>query len=240
MKCSLKNRDELIAGYLAGELPEDVLNRFEEHYFQCDACFKELRIAEDAINLAGQERSYTTSNGAPAGEKTFFMSIWEISAAAAVVIILVLVIFSLNDIETSTDNNILGTAAYQEKIVMPQDQQNNENAKVKEFAKLTSPAYEPSPYLEEWITKNVRSVSSPRPGDKFYNEDIDFKWEITGNENVSIEIIDNHEEEIFSGSSGNKSSITIRSTTFPQSGLYYWRIENEDEVLYVGKFYFIK
>ena len=55
MECNLKNRSELIADYLMGNLSEDKAKAFEEHYFQCEICFNELKAAEDAIKLIKQE-----------------------------------------------------------------------------------------------------------------------------------------------------------------------------------------
>ena len=55
MKCKLKNRHELISDYLMGELPEDEARAFEEHYFHCETCFKELKNAEDAITIIAKD-----------------------------------------------------------------------------------------------------------------------------------------------------------------------------------------
>ncbi len=46
MKCTLPKRHEAIADYLTNELSEEQTIDFEEHYLQCDVCFKELRVAE--------------------------------------------------------------------------------------------------------------------------------------------------------------------------------------------------
>ena len=47
MECNLKNRQELMQRYITGELSEGDAKEFEEHYFQCEVCFKELRAMED-------------------------------------------------------------------------------------------------------------------------------------------------------------------------------------------------
>ncbi|MGH7599640.1 MAG: hypothetical protein ACREOI_25065, partial [bacterium] len=41
--------------YLTGELPEEDMIAFEEHYFQCATCFQELKIGEEAVNLIARE-----------------------------------------------------------------------------------------------------------------------------------------------------------------------------------------
>ena len=77
MECKIKNRHELISNYLLGELPEDEVKAFEEHYFQCETCFKELKIAEDAVNLIEKDGKaiFEPEAHQPLAEVTFPASI---------------------------------------------------------------------------------------------------------------------------------------------------------------------
>jgi hypothetical protein len=133
----------------------------------------------------------------------------------------------------------------------PKEEQQGPEQDKNIFAELTGPAFEPNLYLEEWITENVRSgrevidtVLSPVLGEKFYDEEIVFKWNMIEKEPVSLKIIDNFEKEIFSSIPDVIQypllTLQLKPGIIKQSGLYYWRIENENEVLYVGKFYFLK
>ena len=67
---------------------------------------------------------------------------------------------------------------------------------------------------------------------------------MTENLPVNLVIMNNDEDVIFSTrvSSDNfpEYSLSASQNDFKKSGLYYWRIEDEIEVLYLGKFYFIK
>lgn len=66
---------ETAARYLAGSLPGSEQDRFEEHYFACDACFAE-------VNAGAEIRAATTVAQAPARSRP---RIYRYAAAAAVV-----------------------------------------------------------------------------------------------------------------------------------------------------------
>ena len=47
MNCESVQREHIAEQYLGGDLPEDRLVAYEEHYFQCDRCFAELRHLDE-------------------------------------------------------------------------------------------------------------------------------------------------------------------------------------------------
>jgi len=55
MKCNYENRDEVIAKYLNRELSEQEVVEFQEHFFNCDICFQELKFKRDALELIKAE-----------------------------------------------------------------------------------------------------------------------------------------------------------------------------------------
>lgn len=55
MKCHYENRDEVIAKYLNRELSEEKIVEFQEHFFNCDICFQELKFKRDALELIKAE-----------------------------------------------------------------------------------------------------------------------------------------------------------------------------------------
>jgi len=55
MTCKLKNRTQWIEDYLAGNLSAEAREQFDEHCFNCDACFNELRLREELIGLIKSE-----------------------------------------------------------------------------------------------------------------------------------------------------------------------------------------
>ena len=257
MECNLKNRNEIITNYLMGELSEDEAKVFEEHYFQCEACFEELKAAEQAVNLIKQE-GHLILNKKSSANKKFFLPVlssplrWGIAFAASVAALIFLIIFiNRNDQEIFDDKITSG-----DKKSLEEKDSLNESGKYPTkdegfIAELTGPAFESNVYLEEWITENVRSgndildtVFSPLIGKKFYDEEIAFKWNMTLNKEVSLKILTNQEKEIFNATPKQTqyllSTIEVNPGVIKQPGLYYWRIEDENEVLYVGKFYFLK
>ena len=55
MKCFINNRHKTIENYLENNLSQTEQNTFEEHIFNCDECFKELRIQENIRDLVKYE-----------------------------------------------------------------------------------------------------------------------------------------------------------------------------------------
>jgi len=266
MECNLENRQNLITSYLAGELPDAEAKIFEEHYFQCEVCFKELRAVEDTINLIENEGKSVLNLGDSidrAESLNFFRKIfgksykmkvnWGIAVSFAIIILAILFI----TLPTSNEHNLKSdnkTVIKKDSIRQRKSEKESLPVKIQEeelAANLTGPDFTPNSYLEEMSTEYVRSVNEkldrvilPFPGEKFYDKDIIFKWLMIKNEPVMLKILTNKEKEVYNKSADKGSfpqfTVGISSNVFKNSGLYYWRIEDKDEVLYLGKFYFIK
>ena len=265
MECKIKNRHKLISDYLMGELPDDDAKSFEEHYFQCETCFKELKAAEKAINLIRQEGYSILNEKKFTANKRFFLPVlssplrWGIAFTSVALLAIILFLLFQNKQETADEKIIT-----KDEKTIPSDQDDNSDQDSKDtlsnietsqdkndFANLTGPSFRTVPYLEEWITENVRSgnnkidtILSPGIGEKFREENIIFKWKMIDKEIVSLRIFNNLEKEIFTSKPDQIQfpllNVNVISKTFQQSGLYYWRLEDESEVLYVGKFYFLQ
>lgn len=230
MECKLSKRHELIADYLTHELAEDESKAFEEHYLQCDACFQELRVAEDAMNLVeaqgpavlGASKTRWSKALKGIGQRfTFphFQKRWAFLTATAGAVATILIIFiSLNHRKGQLH--------------------------------LSGPNFEPEPYLEEWVTESTRSggekidaVLSPGIGEKFDGKEITFHWKMNEKIPVSLKILSNHEQEIFTAKPDPAQfpllTVRINTRILSGPGLYYWRLEDETNVLFVGKFYFL-
>ena len=280
MECKIKNRHKLIFDYLMEELPEDEARAFEEHYFQCETCFKELKISEDAVKLIAKDgkaifepeahqplaetegKSYENKESRNIIHKLIFPGLslpkrWEIAFAAVAVIVLVLFLTFRNDREVLNEKVISkGEETFpegQNDSLTKDTKTEKDNSQIKnDVAELTGPSFKPVPYLEEWISENVRSqndvidkIFSPVIGEKFYDSKITFQWKMNkASTGIIIKIMNNLEKEIYSSTLGNSQTseykVQTDSEIFKQSGLYYWRIEDENEVLFVGKFYFLK
>jgi len=260
MECKIKNRHELISNYLLGELPEQEAKAFEEHYFQCEICFKELKVAENAINLIEQEGSSILSKDKSSYNKKGILqrltfpglssaTRWGIAAVVVVIIIILILIPTANKNPDEIDNEI----AVKDTLSKKETLSNKEQVPQKDFAaELSGLAFKPNSYQEEWIKENIRSVNdnidtvfSPGIGEKFYNGNIIFEWKMNEPSNgIYLKIMSNLEKEIYisdlAKSPKEDYSIKVPQEIFKESGLYYWHIEDENDVLYVGKFYFLR
>ena len=97
--------------------------------------------------------------------------------------------------------------------------------------------FKPTPYLEEMLAYESRSYSvkifSPEIGQKLTKE-IYFKWDKTDVRIAYLKILNNQGYEIFSIMPQNNEHIYREKLT---PGLYYWKLESDDDILYVGKFF---
>lgn len=269
MKCNLENREDLLSKYLMNELSEDESLKFEEHYFKCDDCFKELRAAEDALNLIKNEGSallQKTSKVEKVSAKGFLDKIFSGFvtpvragiAFAAIVLIFVLFYVFYNPNSSSDTESILADDGkdsvkqfVEQEPLQPKEEIDPEHKESELLASLTGPSFDANPYYEEWINDNVRSgnilvdkVILPKNGEKYLNQPVLFKWLMTENIPVNLVIMNNDDDIIFTSKVSPDNfpqySVTVNQNEFKKSGLYYWRIEDDNEVLYLGKFYFIR
>jgi hypothetical protein len=260
MNCKLENREDLISKYLMNELTDEDSLKFEEHYFSCKFCFDELKAAEHALNLVAKEGANAFELKEQSSSKSIFSFLPSLSFPVKAVVafsvfamlFILYSVFKNNTDETLTKHKIISQD--QNKIEQKTDSlvtenklsdKNDENL----IAQLSGPAFYPNPYYEEWINENVRSgysviekIISPQNDTRFYN-DVVFKWIMKEKTAVLLSVLRNSEEKIFSSeiteSNFPEVVIKVSSNQFKKSGLYYWRIEDENEVLYVGKFYFV-
>lgn len=263
MKCNLENREELIGKYLLNELSEDECLKFEEHYFSCEECFNQLKAAEEAVHFIRNKRFSVAHES----EKTNFLDKifgeftkpikWGI-AFASMVILFFIAYTTFNkspeihkdevitkDESDSSKNHIQDKSPVEitDNIISEKKQKNL-------IVELTDEEFKVNPYYEELIKENLRStvqvlekVISPLPGDTISASQIPFRFKVNEDKPIILTLLNNKEEKIFSGE--------LAQNMFPEydyklntgslkPGLYYWRIEDDNDVYFVGKFYFIR
>ncbi|MCU0343231.1 MAG: zf-HC2 domain-containing protein [Ignavibacterium sp.] len=260
MKCNLENREDLISKYLLNELSDEEILKFEEHYFTCKDCFNELKAAEHSLNLVTKEGSKAFESVKEKKTKRIFSFIPQFSTtkkygiAFAVLALLFILYFALKTETTQPSDEkqiITETKTEPEQRVDSLNTQPENPVEPDKDLMLSGPEFNPSPYYEEWINENVRSgnilidkVIAPKNNDKYLDQSVSFKWRMKENVPVNLVIMNNEEDVIFSTRVSSDSfpeySLSASQNDFEKSGLYYWRIEDEIEVLYLGKFYFIK
>lgn len=262
MKCNLENREDLISKYLMNELSDEESLHFEEHYFTCKDCFEELKALEQSVVMVSKEGKTAFDPKTQLSKRNIFSLIPTFStplkigfAFASLILLFVLYSALFNTPNKPKDDQQIISQEkenIENKIDSSKTKSDNPISKEENLiAELSGPSFDTSPYYEEWINENVRSgniliekVISPRNNDKYLNQSILFKWRMTENVPVNLVIMNNDDDIVFSEkvSADNfpEYLFSLSQTKFEKSGLYYWRIEDEVEVLYLGKFYFIK
>jgi hypothetical protein len=101
----------------------------------------------------------------------------------------------------------------------------------------TPPDYQVNPNLEIMIGSQSRSVGvqihAPR-NNVYLGKEILFSWDEVGPEPLHLKILNNKNEVLFAyGAVGNK--VVFKEKLRP--GLYYWKLESKNDLLYVGKFF---
>lgn len=258
MKCDLKNRSELVSNYLNGDLSDVDAVEFEAHYFQCEECFSELKLAEEAISLIKKEGRILFKEEKVIRIRSDFLLTKFFTPVrigfAIVSVILAFIIFLLLQ-PKNEDQKIVVQKSTEEAVDSSEqiikESPDEKYIKKETIAELTGPDFEPNAYYEEWMNENIRSVNnlvseiiSPKSGEKIAGSEINFKWRMSDKLIIYLKVFNNTESEIYSEMLDEAEypeyTIKLKPAIIPKSGLYYWRLEDDSEVLYLNKFYFIK
>jgi hypothetical protein len=260
MKCKLKERDEHIRRYLDDEMSDSEMTDFEEHFLNCGDCFKELRnslqlrefVKSEGSRLFPEfQESYELNEKAASepefsGLVNFFRSVLTPGRAAfglfAVVILLFLFILYEPGSELVTDEVI----TYNENEVNNAADSADENIISNEIVtedstgKLYAANFEESENLELLMDQNYRTsddllVISPMRGDVI-REEVSFDWTYSRKGQLDLLILDNKEDVLFKFTLRDNGLLFNLTGNELEPGLYYWKLENEDDILYMGKF----
>lgn len=94
------------------------------------------------------------------------------------------------------------------------------------------------PMFEHYIESTYRSdmgleIISPLIGETLHSEILSFQWNYEGDELLKITIL-NNEQNVVITTTGDSNGIQIEKSL--SKGLYYWKLETDSNLLYVGKF----
>jgi hypothetical protein len=226
MKCELENRDQMIDDFLLEKLSEQEADAFEVHAFGCRECLDELRVREQMIRLIKEERATLLAKNAETKSNTLtgvlkmplgnifpqWQNAWIYAGAAAVVLVIAF---------------IAG------QRLLKEDTANKYAAK-----------YQESPYFESLMQQAYRSrsisvsIASPQVGENLKG-DIVFRWDIKIDGQqfdgpLGLKIMNNKENLVHSAAIEG-TQYHLKEELAP--GLYYWTIEHQGEMLYLGKFF---
>ena len=97
--------------------------------------------------------------------------------------------------------------------------------------------FESSPYLDEMLTDISRAPSvtvlSPK-NDANFTADIRFQWEPLEAEALYLKILNNRGEALFDFTPTDNQFVLTEDLA---PGLYYWKLETEEELIYLGRFF---
>jgi len=285
MKCELSNREQLIEDYVTGSLSQEEMDAFDEHCFNCDICFEELRLKEEMAALIKAEGK-TIFSDYLAKQKVkrvgFVRSLidklprlnlewqipqWVYAPVAVGAVAVVCFFIAKNTIlpdrtgmipqenyvveqkETLEINEQEQLAESQQPVQKEETKHSTEKAQDKpknvsggaggvDVRQLYAENFKTSPFMEEMVNSySVRSyaitVLSPKI-DENVKGNILFQWEEIEQAPIYLKILNNQAVELYSFKPENNQFLFTEKL---KPGLYYWKLESEDDVLFVGKFF---
>ena len=208
------------------------------------------KLAERFKNFFVAEWKFAPARLRPSGA---FAPRWGFAIAAATVVAVIGFLIYKN----SDRGPIARLVTEKEGSPKPQDVKPEEVPKEEDSSKseidvrqLYAANFAPAPHLDAWISESMRSagvvierVLSPPMGEEIAGREIIFQWKMVKPVPVSLRILNNREKALLtlSPDAAQFPLITARVQTeiFKTPGLYYWKIEDREDVLFVGKFLFL-
>lgn len=285
MKCELSNREQLIEDYVTGALSQEEMDAFDEHCFNCDLCFQELRLKEEMAALIKAEGKAIFSDYLAKQKVTkvgFVQALidrlprlnfewqipqWVYAPVAVGAVAVICFVIAKNTILPERTGKIFQENYISEQQKTPEiteqeqfteSQQPGQKEETKHSAQKAQDKpknvsggaggvdvrqryaenFKASPFMEEMVNSySVRSyaitVLSPKI-DEDVKGNIFFQWEETEEEPIYLKILNNQAIELYSFTPENNQ---VLFTEKLKPGLYYWKLESEEDLLFVGKFF---
>lgn len=214
----------MIEKYLAGALSQQEIDAFDEHTFYCKTCFTALRFHEEMVEVLAQPVEAAAPSQS-VSVRTFSLSGvidvitgWARSprfvplaiGAAAAVVIAVLGFYWL------------------------QQQSLDEQRRLFAANSQAYPMYER--LVDDYRRAGTITVESPKNG---FNcrDDLVFAWQRESEDTLYVKIFSNTDELLHMFATAENRYIFKNAAVRLQPGLYYWKLEDEEEMKYVGKFF---
>ena len=218
MTCEIENedRERMVDQYLSGTLPPEKAREFEQHFFTCEECYQALQLREDIQTLVAEK-----------GEELFARYLFSEENKNSLTEKLQGLIARL----PQRRYTLVGIPALVTALILAIFLSNRVGQQV-------DPAnFTPLPHLEAMVSDVSRSsdlnVVAPANGANLENT-IQFEWQ--GGETISLtlKILDNRGVEIFSVVPEGHTYTLAKKL---EPGRYYWKLETDEDLLYLGEFF---
>lgn len=216
-----------------GELPEEL----RVHVESCAEC--QLQIVE--VHEMLKEEIYDTSAPHPYFDKQkvrepiYRYGVYRIAAAVAGAALLGIGYYSIVSRETPVQTVAPQTTTQNSTITQEPSRTEPQQPSKNNGSDLLAEHFTESPNLEDLVHGEFRSTSIqalfPVVG-KVASQPIVFRWK-DNDEPITLKIVTNKEVTVAS-TLVRGDSYMLKKNLPP--GLYYWKLESKDELLYVGKF----
>ena len=236
MPCNITNRSELIEKYILKELTPDQMRSFEEHFLDCDKCFSELsetsqlkEFIKEEGNLLFEEYIFGHERDSPFETLIKFLKKLFIPK------------FTLRPVLAYGFTAFFSGLIIFNMFYSVNDNFDTPSERLTELKQLYPDNFTLAPELESQISQVYRSsitvdVVSPKIAEEFENE-ITFSWKLNEKQPLTLKILDNKENIVKNEASVTSPVDLALSTEKFNPGLYYWKLETENDLLYVGKFF---
>lgn len=218
MSDEYQKRLKQVDDYLLEKLPEKEVEAFEIFLFGSPELLQEVKIREQMIKLIKAERQelladyrHRKSSSIIVSIKEFFLQPQPNWAYVGVVAAILIAAFFIPKL----------------------------------FLVEKDPAFAVNRSLEPYLGESRRSVGnfsevtilSPEMGQEF-DRNILFQWTVKRDDQLyegrlDLKVLNNKEEVVQTQQVLGKDSVEIK---IPRAGLYYWTLEHQGEMLYLGKF----
>ena len=230
MKCEFageysKKADDLIDDYLSGRLTAKEAESFERHFLNCDECFRELQIRKQLLAVIREKgetlfAEFIKEEAKPESKpdiqpRRFPERLRDIRhnknflmyAGGMAAVILILVVLLAKDWGNPSLAESFRESAYLEERIETQHSTRSGN----EF----------------------RLVAPPNGANFKPQSPILFRWENPGGKPLTLKLLNNKGDKLFR-IEADDTQFLFREELPP--GLYYWKVESEDEFR-IGKFF---
>lgn len=213
-------------------LPETIL----QHVEQCDECkMQVMQVAEIMKEEVIEKRMKHPYFDAEKETSSPFSIIYRIAAVLVFAAFAGTMYFVLTDNSPDKETEI---THQQVPYHIPADSftVGEKQSPSKPPSDLFAANYEPSPNLEDLVQNEFRStmieIVSPKNG-IVVPQPVVLQWKNSG-EKITVRVVNNKEIMITSATM-HGDRFTVKKKLVP--GLYYWKLETDSELLFVGKFF---